>query len=174
VKTNFAHLLLGKDLRKLRSSREVIEAVQDQESFDDLFALVFHHERPLVMRAADTVEKITRKHPEYLYPHKTQLLSVLKSAEYKELKWHIAQLIPRIHLTREELNEVWHTLTYWSRNPNESKIVRVNSLQGLFDLSQKSPDLKDDFEKTLHSLEHEHIPSIQARIRKLSGTGARK
>jgi hypothetical protein len=168
VKTNFAHLLLGKDLRKLKISREVIEAVHDQESFDELFALVFHHERPLVMRAADTVEKITRKQAGYLHPHKRQLLSVLKSADHKELKWHIAQLVPRIKLTREELNEVWHILTYWALNPNESKIVRVNSLQGLFDLSRELPDLKDDFEKTVHTLEHERIPSIQARIRKLS------
>jgi hypothetical protein len=78
VKTNFAHLLLGKDLRKLKSSREVIEAVQNQETFDELFALVFHHERSLVMRAADTVEKVTRRRAEYLHPHKEQLLSVLK------------------------------------------------------------------------------------------------
>ena len=168
MKTNFAHLLLGRDLRKLKSSREAIEAVQGQETFDELFALVFHHERPLVMRAADTIEKITRKRAEYLNPHKKQFLSVLKSADHKELKWHIAQLIPRINLTREELSEVWHILTYWALNPNESKIVRVNSLQGLSDLAGKFPDLKNDFEKTLHTLEHEHVPSIQARIKKLS------
>jgi hypothetical protein len=75
-------------------------------------------------------------------------------------------------LTRDELNQVWHILTYWALNPNESKIVRVNSMQGLFDLSRKFPDLKIDFEQTLDTLGHEPVPSIQARIKKLSAASS--
>jgi hypothetical protein len=165
--TNFAHLLLGKDLRKLKNNKKVLAAVYDQESFDELFGLIFHHERPLVMRAADAVEKITLKHTEYLAPHKEQLLRTLKSADHKELKWHIAQLVPRITLTPLELEDVWHSLTYWVRNPNESKIVRVNALQGLFDIATKFPHLKNEFEQTMREVSREPIPSMQARIRKL-------
>jgi hypothetical protein len=124
-------------------------------------------ERPLVMRAVDAVEKVTVKHPEFLMPHKQQLLSVLKSADHKELKWHIAQLIPRIDLTDEELETVRHILTYWSLNRNESKIVRVDSLQGLFDLSRNHSALKEDVEKVMAAMEHEMIPSIQSRVKKL-------
>jgi hypothetical protein len=164
---DFAHLLLGKGLRSITKSNEVVESVQDQSSFDALFSLLWHHERPLVMRAADAVEKITRKHREFLLPHKEQLLSLLKSAINKELKWHIAQLVPRLNVDPHELKEVWSVLTYWSQNPNESKIVRVNSLQGLFELTQQYPSLRPDFEHTLHTLEREPIPSIQARIKKL-------
>jgi hypothetical protein len=96
-----------------------------------------------------------------------QLLRVLKSADHKELKWHIAQLIPRVDLDRKELKEVWHILTYWTQNKNESKIVRVNSLQGLFDLSMRHPEFREDFETTMGSIEHEMVPSIQARIRQI-------
>jgi hypothetical protein len=165
--TNFAHLLLGKDLRKLKNNKKVLEAVRDQKSFDKLFGLIFHHERPLVMRAADAVEKITLKHTEYLAPHKDQLLRALKSSDHKELKWHIAQLMPRITLTPPELEDVWHSLTYWARNPNESKIVRVNALQGLFDIAINFPHLKNEFKQTTHEVSHEPIPSLQARIKKL-------
>ena len=163
----FTRILLGKDLRKLRNSDKVIELVTDQQSFDKLFKLIFHHERPLVMRAADAVEKVTLNHREYLQPHKAQLLSILNSADHKELKWHIAQLLPRIDFDEQELNDVWHTLTYWTLNRNESKIVRVNALQGLFDLSKKFKSLQKDFNQTMATVSHEPIPSIQARIKRL-------
>ena len=170
MNTQFAHLLLGKDRRTVRQNSAVVTAVNDQKSFDELFNLTLHHERPLAMRAVDAVEKITLKQPQFLAPHKAQLLSILKSADHKELKWHIAQLITRVKLTSEEQLDVWHILTYWALNRNESKIVRVNALQGLFDLSRINPFLTDQFEKTLQALDHEMIPSIQARVRKLKKT----
>lgn len=169
-KGGFTHLLLGKDLRTIRQNSIVVQSVQDQQTFDELFSLVFHHERPLVMRAVDAVEKLTSKHPEFLKPHKSQLLSVLKSADHKELKWHIAQLIPRVDLSEDELQKVWHTLAYWVQNKNESKIVRVNALQGLFDLSKANPELKAELNNIIADAEHEMIPSLQARIRKIKTT----
>lgn len=167
---DFARLLLGKDLRTLKQNSVAIRSVKDQKSFDELFTLIFHDERTLVMRAADAVEKLTVKHPEYLRTHKSELLRALRSAEHKELKWHIAQLIPRLDLDRRELEVVWHILTYWTQNKNESKIVRVNSLQGLFDLSRRYTEFKNDFDKTLASMGHEKIPSIQARIQRIRMT----
>jgi len=119
------------------------------------------------MKAVDAVEKVTLKHPEFLKPHKTQLMAVLKSADHKELKWHIAQLIPRLPLTEEDLEDVRHIFTYWALNRNESKIVRVNALQGLFDLSQTHQEVQEDLLRTMSEMEHEMIPSIEARIRKL-------
>ena len=172
METNFTHLLLGKDLRTIRRNNGVIDAVHDQASFDELFALVFHRERTLVMRAVDAVEKITASNKEYLIPHKAQLFAILKSADHKELKWHIAQLITRIDLDNSEAEEVSHILGYWAMNKNESKIVRVNSLQGLFDLSKKFPAIRDAFENAIHAMETEPIPSIQARIRKLRKAGS--
>ncbi len=170
--TEFARLLLGSDLRKLKNIHKVLDAVKDQKTFDDLFGLIFHHERALVMRAADAVEKITESNRSYLEPHKTQLLAILDGAEHKELKWHIAQLLPRIPLTRQEIDHVWHKLTYWALNRNESKIVRVNALQGLCDLSGTFPKFRKDYDQTVQALEREQIPSLQARIRKLKRIGS--
>lgn len=164
---NFAHLLLGKDRRTIGKADHVVQLVVDQPSFDELFSLLFHHERTLVMRAADAVEKITHKHKEFLVPHKMQLLSLLNSAIHIELKWHIAQLVPRLPLDPHEIKEVWSILSYWAQNPNESKIVRVNSLQGLFDLTRNTPAFKNSLLSILDTIEHEPIPSLKARIKKL-------
>lgn len=167
TKQSFSNLLLGNDLRTVRQNATVVRTVKDQDSFDDLFVLVFHHQRPVVIRAVDAVEKVTIDHPEYLQPHKAQLMSVLKSADHKELKWHIAQLMPRLRLSEDELREVRNIFAYWALNKYESKIVRVNALQGLFDLSLKHPDVKNDVLMAISAMEHDRIPSIQARIRRL-------
>ena len=169
-KESLTRLLLGEDLRTIRQNGVVVKSIHDQGTFDELFSLVFHHERPLVMRAVDAVEKVTAKHPGLLRSHKNQLLELLNSADHKELKWHVAQLIPRLDLMLAELKNVWHRLAYWALNKTESKIVRVNALQGLFDLSKANPELKDDFEKIISAVDHEMIPSIQARIRKFKST----
>ena len=164
---DFAPLLLGSDLRSIARSDDVVRAVEDQDDFDALFNLLLHHERLLVMRAADAIEKITLTRPAFLAVHKRQLLKLLKSAIHKELQWHLAILITRIDLSPPELKEVWDILNYWLHNPNESKIVRVNALQGLYELYKKHPDLGDAFRQIMEVIQHVRIPSLQARIRKI-------
>jgi hypothetical protein len=166
-RSRFAKLLTGKDLRRLRNNKKVVDAVHDQRGFDELFELIFDQDRSVVMRAVDAVEKITVRDPKYLIPHRAQLLNVFMSADHKELKWHIAQLIPRIDLSKKELRDVSRVLAYWAGDENESRLVRVNSLQGLYDLSLNRPELKENFLTTMKLMEREAIPSIQARIRNI-------
>jgi hypothetical protein len=52
-------------------------------------------------------------------------------------------------------------------NKNESKIVRANSLQALYDLSRDNPTLRHALTHLLASVRHEKIPSLDARIKKL-------
>lgn len=158
---------MGKDLRSNKRNKLVIERIQDQHAFDELFSFLFHHERPLVMRTADAIEKITKAHPEFLSIHKEQIFRLLQSADHIELKWHIAQLLPRLQLTSEELEHAWKTLSYWVQNPNEGKIVRINALQSLYDLSLLHPALRPSFLNVFTRLEHERAPSLQARMKKL-------
>ena len=171
MKNDFRPLLLGKDLRSIARVNALVKEVRDQEAFDDLFKLLLHHERLLVMRAADAVEKVTVRRPEFLLPHKHQLFALLKGAIHKELKWHLALIITRVPLSPEELEDVWTDLNYWLQNANESKIVRVNALQGLFDLSRRYPGMGRRFKEALSQVHHERIPSIQARVRKLEKLG---
>ena len=168
MEADFKTILSGKDLRSLGHNQKAIELVTDQKSFDELLGLIFHHhDRSLVMRAADAVEKITVKNQNYLRPHKRQLLHMLKIADQKELKWHIAQLVSRVDLDKKERADVVQILTHWARNKNESKIVRVNSLQGLFDVARDHPEWTESVSETVDLMQREKIPSILARIRKL-------
>src|SRR5690606_6501075 len=111
-----------------------------QNEFDELFAGLYHPDRKVVMRTADAIEKITLDKLSFLQKHKKELLNLCHPAQNIELKWHLALLVSRLRLTKKELSGVWAMLTEWATDNNESKIVRVNAIQGLFNLLQQGPE----------------------------------
>ena len=163
----FDDILKGGDLRSIGQSNKVVSLIKDQEGFDELFKQIYNIDRKVVMRAADAIEKITANSPDYLGHHKSDILQLCNTAKNIELKWHLALLVPRLSLSKREIGAVWQTLTSWATDRNESKIVRVNSIQGLFNLSTQHKELKQDFRLIVTKIKEEDIPSINARIRKL-------
>lgn len=165
--TDFEKILSGGDLRSIGKSNAVILKIKTQKDFDELFHCLFHEDRLVVMRAADTIEKITINNTQYLAKHKDAIIKLCNVAMDKELKWHLALLIPRLHLDTKEFGKAWNTLTNWAKDKTNSRIVRVNSIQGLSEMKQQEKVLEKDFGLTLSEIEKENIPSINARIRQL-------
>lgn len=91
----------------------------------------------------------------------------IKNQKDKELKWHLALLMPRVILNNKETVMAWNILTNWAKDKDNSKIVRVNSIQGLFEIMNRRNDLINNFNLTLLELEKENIPAIRARINKI-------
>lgn len=162
---NFKQFLEGGDLRSLDDADELVELIDHQEAFDKLFKYLFSGERLISMRAIDSVEKITRKHPEFLGRYNSELLQLMDTANHKEFKWHLAQLISRVDFRGSQLIRVWKQLTDWAVDKSESKIVRVNSLQALYDIQQSHPEFREDFHNTSRMVQKDGIKSINARIR---------
>lgn len=162
-------LLSGGDLRSIGNSESLVSAVQNQMDFDELFALLFHSDRIIVMRAADVVEKITATLPGLLAKHTGSIFDLSHQAKNKELKWHLALLIPRLSLDQQELAQAWDILRDWAKDQTNSRIVRVNSTQGLFELMKWDSRRREEFLHLLEELQKEKIPSLTARIKKLRG-----
>lgn len=160
-------ILSGGDLRSIGQSNAVAAQVKTQGDFDALFALLFHTERLVVMRAADAIEKITIDKPAYLAKHAEEVLILCKATINKELTWHLAQLLPRLQMNGATAVQAWQILKSWAVDKTNSRIVRVNALQGLFTLAQNQPALKQELDSIASELEKEGTPSIIARIRKL-------
>jgi hypothetical protein len=161
----FEELLKGGNLRSLGQSNKVVALIDSQEMFDDLFKYLFHPDRTVVMRTGDVIEKVTLKSPGYLKSHTKELLDISRKTTYIELKWHLGQILTRLSLSDEEFVAVWDLLTSWALDKQESRIVRVNALQGLFDLLPQHRELIQDFNLTIAEMETEPIPSLKARIR---------
>ena len=163
---NLITYLKGGDLRSIADADKVVSLIKTQDDFENLFGYLFFKDRLVVMRAADAIEKITLNKPEFLQGHNKELINLLKTAADKELKWHLVLIVSRLDLNNDELEIIWDKLTNFAKDKRESKIVRVNSLQSLFDLSKKNKKFARDFELIVQKIESENIPSINARLRK--------
>jgi hypothetical protein len=169
VKENyFPHLLLGSKLRYDRNQR-IRESVEDQDSFNELFKLVFHQERMVAQRAMRAVMLVVKTQPEFLQKHADQLLTLLRNPDRKEIKSYVIQLIPMLALDPVELESVWHILTYLALNQNEQKTIRVNALQSLYELTDRKTTFAYELYDTLNGLMYDHTPSVQAKTLKLRG-----
>lgn len=165
---SFEDILKGGDLRSIGKVTQVISQVEDQQKFDILFRELYNSDRKIVMRAADAIEKITVNKPFFLTQHKNDILALCRNTINIELKWHMALLVPRLQLTKKEISFAWKILTDWATNKKESRIVRVNSLQGLYNILQNNTGLFNDFDHILKQVSQENIPSIKARVKKFT------
>jgi aspartokinase-like uncharacterized kinase len=161
----YKEYFIGGDIRSIGHSRKLIKQIQSQQEFDELFECLYDNDRIIKMRAIDVIEKITIPAPEYLQTHKKKLLDLCKVEHYKEYKWHLALLLPRLLLTEDELGYVWDVLSKWANDKTNSRVVRVLAMQGLYDLTHFVPELTNDLNLTMQELDKEEIPSICARIR---------
>jgi HEAT repeat protein len=158
--------LAGGDRRSIGRSDSVVAEVLDNASlFEALFAGMTH-ENPLIrMRAADAIEKITVRQPEWLKPYKKRLLGIAAITNQQELRWHIAQMLPRLALTKTEQYEAVKALRRYL--DDSSSIVRTFSLQALTDLSDHDEKLRGKVVKLLRRALRTGTPAMKSRARKL-------
>ena len=117
------------------------------------------------MRAADAVEKITASRPEYLQPYKTKLIQQVAKIEQQEVRWHVAQLVPRLELSEEERAVVVEVLLGYLND--KSKIVKTFSMQALADLTEQDASLRSQVIPLLEELTKTGSPAMKSRGRKL-------
>ncbi len=134
--------LEGGDRRSIGSSDQVVEDVlSDPSLFEPLFYGMLSDDPVVRMRSADAVEKITAQYPEYLRSYKEKLIKHVARIDQQEVRWHVAQMLPRLDLDREErATAVKILLGYLD---DESKIVKTFSLQALADFAERNASLRD-------------------------------
>jgi hypothetical protein len=133
--------LKGGDLRSIGRADAVARAVMRQPKLLAALSEGMADADPRVrMRAADAAEKATRRHPEWLAPYRRRLLGDIAASGQAELRWHVAQMLPRLTLDRrEERKAVQLLLRYLD---DDSRIVKVSSMQALADLAVRNPLLR--------------------------------
>ena len=92
------------------------------------------------MRCADVAEKVSVVHPEWLEPHKRVLLSFASTVQEKEVRWHMAQMLPRLELSPSERRRVVALLFKYLEDA--SQIVKTFSMQALFEISESDARLR--------------------------------
>jgi hypothetical protein len=158
--------LRGGDRRSLGESAEAVAAVAKTPAlFADLFECLFDDDPVVRMRAADAVEKVTRERPQLLHPWKGPLLETVAARKEKEVRWHVAQLLPRLMLDAAEREMAVAILMGYLAD--KSSIVKTFSMQALVDLAGQDKSFLDQVVPLIERLTKTGPPAVRSRGRRL-------
>jgi hypothetical protein len=158
--------LKGGDRRSIGRANEVVRQVlRNPTLLGELFKGMRSGDPLVRMRAADAAEKVTARRPDLLQRYKRSLLHTIANIDQQEVRWHVAQMIPRLNLTpTERVRAVGILFAYLSL---KSKIVRTFALQALVSLSYNDSDLRRRVIKILRDVIETGSPALKARGKKL-------
>lgn len=163
---NILKKLQGSDLRSIGLSNEVAEEVLGNPAlFDALFNGMLADNPVLRMRSADAIEKISAKRPELLQPYKRKLIQEVAKINQQEIRWHMAQMFPRLSLTGNERRIVMGILLDYLKD--NSSIVRTFSMQALTDLAKSDESLQPQVAGVIEELTRTGSPAMKSRGKKL-------
>ena len=158
--------LEGGDRRSLGNVGQVVEDVRNDPSLFEILIDGLFMDSPLIrMRTADAVEKITTDHCEYLQPFKQRLILLSGRTTQQEIKWHLAQILPRLKLKSNEKKAVVKNLFDFLND--RSKIVVTFALQALADFAEEDEKLRPRVIRVVEELIETGSPAIKSRSRKL-------
>lgn len=127
-KEDIVRALKGGDRRSIGRSNQVVALVRRTPELFPALIDWMHHEDALVrMRAADAAEKLTVTNPEWLRPFKVQLIKLATRTKQPELRWHLAQMLPRVELSWRDRVIVAAALQRYLRD--HSRIVKTFAMQ---------------------------------------------
>jgi HEAT repeat protein len=133
--------LKGGDPRRLKNVSSVVDDVlHDPSRVDELVRAMSHDDAHVRMRAGDAAEKIGRSNPEYFQPHLALLLDLATTTEQASLRWHLAQLIPRLSL--DALQRRAMVAAFRRYLDDRSAIVKTSALEAMADLSHGDAALR--------------------------------
>jgi hypothetical protein len=159
-------MLEGGDRRSIGRVSEVVAAVRkDPALFPELFEGMLVDDEVVRMRAADAVEKLTVERPQLLAPYKRRLLGEVARIEQQEVRWHVAQMLPRLELSPQQRATAVRLLTSWL--DDTSNIVKTFSMQALADLATDDAELRARIAATIERMTAEGSPAVKSRGRKL-------
>jgi hypothetical protein len=158
--------LEGGDRRSIgRANKVVADVLNDPSLFEAVFNGMLSDDPIIRMRSADAVEKITAKHPEHLQPYKKKLIQRVAKIDQQEVRWHVAQMFPRLELSKEEQAVVVEILLDYL--DDKSKIVKTSSMQALADFAERDAGLRPKVIKLLEEFTTTGSPAMKSRGRKL-------
>ncbi len=159
-------MLAGGDRRSIGRVPEVVAAVLGEPALlAELIAGMTHGDPVVAMRAADAAEKVTAERPEWLAAYKDQLLGPVAASAQQEVRWHVAQMLPRLALSGDERARAAAALIGYLGD--RSAIVRTFALDALAQLAADDEELRGRVLPLLRDAERSESAAVRSRVRRL-------
>jgi hypothetical protein len=110
-------------------------------------------------------EKVSVVHPDWLQPHQRALVSFAELVQEKEVRWHMAQMLPRLKLSAARRRAVIALLFKYL--DDGSAIVKTFSMQALFDMSESDAALRARVLPVIEAALEAGSGAMRSRARKL-------
>jgi len=159
--------LIGGDLRSIGRAEEVVEDIlQNPSLFAEVFEGMLHDDPRVRMRSADALEKVSKIRPEFLQPFKNRLINEVSEVQQQEVRWHVAQMISYLELTKSDMKNIM-TILFSYIDSSKSNIVKVFSLQTLADIAIKDSSIKPKAIEKLKQMVKIGNPAVVNKCNKL-------
>lgn len=146
---------------------QIIQHMIDSPDFVSvIIGCMTNRHRGLAMRAADGLEKFSLQHTTGLQPFADDLIEILQNQSQKEVRWHLAQILPRLKLSDEQMRIV---LKIWIEDfyKSPSNIVQAMSLQAVHDIADVYVPAGKKLNQLIDDALEKGAPAIKARARRL-------
>lgn len=158
--------LSGGDRRSIGCSNDIVEEVfRDRRLLGDVVCGLLEVDPLVRMRAADAIEKIGARQPELLQPYKTTLLRLAADSEQPEVRWHTAQMLPRLELGPHEQAIAIRILNGYLSD--RSSIVKTCAMQALAEFAERDESLRAQTIAMLEEQVQTGTPAMKSRGRRL-------
>lgn len=161
-----AKLLASGDRRSIGRSQQVVADVFRRKiAIREVVAALSHGDRLVRMRAADALEKVSVRNWDLLQFFAPTLLKVAAASDEQEIRWHAAQILPRLRL-----NKAQHTRavdTFFAYLSDKSRIVQAFALTALVELSIGDAALSERVTRIVGRAAASGPPSLKARAKAL-------
>lgn len=172
--------MLTEGRHRISSGRtaEVVELIRaNPKKAPQLLNCLWDEEPAVAMRAADALEKLTRRCSSVPDPAlkplfallqrswKDSLTGLLAEATENKLRWCLATVVPRLSLTASQCRRVAEILHSYLED--RSSIVKTLALQGLADLARQDGSLLPEVIDLLRIHSRSGTPAMRARGRML-------
>jgi hypothetical protein len=182
-------LVAGRHRISSGRTAEVVNLVRaNPKKVTQLLECLWDEDQCVAMRAADALEKLTRRRspvPDEIQKSilktlqgtwKAPLIGLLAEATENKLRWCLAPVIPRLTLTVPECRRVAETLQSYLED--RSSIVKTCALQGLADLTRQDASLLPEVVDILNIHSRSGTAAMRARgrmlLKRLESTRATK
>jgi hypothetical protein len=137
--------------------------IQEPALFPELMFGLWHVEGRIRGMAADAVAKAVEDNPALLQPFKAEILGLMTEARPAIVRWHLAQMVPRLKLTKAERTRAIGLLKEYLED--RSAIVQVCALTSLVELAGGDATLLEELADQMRSLTKTGSPAVKARAR---------
>jgi hypothetical protein len=161
-------LAVGGKSNSLGRAGEVVAMVAaDQTRLEELYLCLFEEDAWLRMRAADSLEKVCRVHPEWLTSYTERLFTEVATSSQPSIQWHLAQIFAEIALTPTQKQRAIKWLEERLRDKNVDWIVAANVMKTLVQFTKEGSIAKNDAIRLIEAQLTHHSSSVRKKATKL-------